>query len=288
MSAPLPSLRLDSVAAASPTLPDHLAAVIWRGDAMGRNHAPVIPSGHAALDAVLPDGGWPCQALTEILQSQAAQGEWRLLSPALARLVAQGGSVLLIGPPQEPHLPSLLREGLRDDRLVRIDANTPAERLWATEQALKARCVSAVLSWLPQARAEQIRRLHACATQHPGPLFVFRPARVSQESSAAPLRLQLSLGACPHPLHVHILKRRGPILTAPIVLSHWPVGLSALLPDETPREMPPETAPSDLHRRELSAASPLCARPVDRADALPLAMPLPYAELDGLAACAPA
>ena len=228
MSALKSLVHADRSAIAPEALPPHLAALVWRGEAMGHHQASVVGSGHAALDAVLPDGGWPCHSLTEILQAQAGLGEWRLLSPALARLVAQGGSVLLIGAPRLPYLPGLAREGVWPERVIRIDADAPAERLWATEQALKAQCVTAVLSWLPQARPEQIRRLQACAAQHPGLFFAFRPVRAAQESSAAPLRLHLALGPCPRPLAVHVIKRRGPLLTEPVVLSHWPRGLAEL------------------------------------------------------------
>ncbi|HEX5356743.1 MAG TPA: translesion DNA synthesis-associated protein ImuA [Aquabacterium sp.] len=231
-----------------PPLPEHLAQAVWRGDAMGRVCSTVIPSGHHMLDAELPGGGWPCQSMTEVLLTQSAQAEWRLLSPALAQIVKRGGSVLLIAPPHAPHLPGLHKEGLRDDRLIRIDACTPAERLWATEQALKAGCVSAVLSWLPQVRPEQIRRLHACAAQHPGPLFVFRPAKAQADSSAAPLRVLLGLGPCPHPLQVQIVKRRGPMLDQPLSLPYWPAGLTPLLPAAplptlSPTSSPPLTSP---------------------------------------------
>lgn len=228
----------------SPVLPEHLAQAVWRGDAMGRASHVVIPSGHDMLDAELPGGGWPCQSMTEILLAQPAQAEWRLLGPALAQIVKQGGCVLLIAPPHTPHLPGLSKEGLRDDRLICIDAQTPAERLWATEQALKAGCVSAVLSWLPQVRPEQIRRLHACAAQHPGPLFVFRPAKAQSDSSAAPLRVRLSLGPCPHPLQIQIIKRRGPMLDQPLSLPYWPAGLAPLLPaPPLPASSPPITKP---------------------------------------------
>lgn len=240
----------------SPALPEHLAQAVWRGDAMGRVSSTVIPSGHHMLDAELPGGGWPCQSMTEVLLPQSAQAEWRLLSPALAQIVKQGGSVLLVAPPHVPHLPGLHKEGLRDDRLIRIDACTPAERLWATEQALKAGCVSAVLSWLPQVRPEQIRRLHACSAQHPGPLFVFRPAKAQADSSAAPLRVLLGLGPCPHPLQVQIIKRRGPTLDQPLSLTSWPAGLAPLLPaapqpTSSPRissPIPESTTPPDANR----------------------------------------
>jgi protein ImuA len=214
-------------------LPDHIVQALWRGNAMGGQATPVMPTGHVALDAELPGGGWPCQSLTEVLQAPHDHAEWRLLAPGLARLVAQGGTVLLVGPPQWPHLPGLRREGLREDRLVWIEAHTSAERLWACEQVLKARSLSAVLAWLPQARADQLRRLQACAMHHPGLAFVLRPLATQDQASAAPLRLQLSgtgpLARHPPPLQVRILKRRGPLLERTLELSHWPQGLEPLI-----------------------------------------------------------
>ncbi len=211
-------------------LPPHLAQAVWSGHALGGGMAAVLPSGHAALDTLLPGGGWPCQALTEVLQAQAGLAEWRLLLPALVRLIQRGGHVLLVGAPWPPQLTALSREGLPESRLVCIDTRSPQERLWATEQALKAGCLSAVLAWLPQVRAEALRRLQACAAQHAGPVFIFRPESAGQAASPAPLRLHLGLGPCPHPLQVRLLKRRGPQHEQPIVLPHWPAGLASLLP----------------------------------------------------------
>ncbi|KEZ94846.1 CDP-6-deoxy-delta-3,4-glucoseen reductase, partial [Xanthomonas vasicola pv. vasculorum NCPPB 895] len=43
-------------------------------------------TGHAALDALLPDGGWPRRALTELLLPAHGIGEIALLLPMLARM----------------------------------------------------------------------------------------------------------------------------------------------------------------------------------------------------------
>lgn len=225
-------------------LPASLAQAVWRGDALGNAAHAVIPSGHAMLDAELPGGGWPCGNLTDVLITQNSQAEWRLLTPALAQLVRSGGSVLLIGSPCVPYLPGLAREGLRDDRLIRIDALSLTERLWATEQALKARCLTAVLAWLPHAQPAQIRRLQACANRHPGLAFVFRPAAARLDASAAPLRVQLGIGPCPHPLLIDILKRRGPVLDKVLHLAHWPAGLAPLLPTARPHPHRTPTPPA--------------------------------------------
>ncbi|MFT3856887.1 MAG: translesion DNA synthesis-associated protein ImuA [Aquabacterium sp.] len=265
-----------SSVSACTALPEHLAQAVWRGDALGSATQTVISSGHPLLDAELPGGGWPCRSMSEILINQMGQAEWRLLSPALAQLTKLGGSVLLIGAPHVPHLPSLWREGLHEDRLVRIDAQTPAERLWATEQALKARCVCAVLSWLSHARTQEIRRLQACATQHPGLFFVFRPVSAQADSSAAPLRVRLGLAPYPHPLTLEIIKRRGPMLEAPLTLPHWPRGLVSLLP----ASRPVQSGPVPRMPRPSQPSRTAHAAPTDIA----LSSPHHHAALDGLAA----
>lgn len=224
-------------------LPPHLAPSVWLGHSMGSGSPRVMSSGHATLDSELPGGGWPCQSLTEVLQEPSGPSEWRLLSPCLSDVVRRGGHILLIGAPLVPHAPALWRQGLPPERLVLVDARTPQERLWSTEQALKAGCFTAVLSWLPQVQASALRRLQAAATRHPGPAFVFRPAQHLREASAAPLRVHVGLGPCPHPLVVHIVKRRGPSHAWPLVLPCWPPDLAALLPAE-PSSLPSPSSPS--------------------------------------------
>ena len=45
-----------------------------------------LPTGHAALSAELPDGGWPMGSLVELLSPHPGVGEIRLLRPALSQL----------------------------------------------------------------------------------------------------------------------------------------------------------------------------------------------------------
>lgn len=202
-------------------------AHVWRADQLSQDLAPTLSTGDAGLDAQLPGGGWPRGALVEVLQDQAGRYDWRLLLPALAALVQnRSGPVVLIGAPHAPFGPSLTAQGLPGERLLWVDSAAPAARLWACEQALRCADVAAVLAWLPQARASQLRRLHMAAQDYSQPLFVFRPAAARHESSASPLRLLLS-GA--DEMVVQILKRRGPQSTAPLVLPARPARLAALL-----------------------------------------------------------
>jgi protein ImuA len=229
------------------SLPSHLASVVWPGHLLGSGERQVWPSGHGALDAELPGGGWPARAVSELLLAQPGQAEWRLLLPTLQQVANAGGHVVLVAPPFVPHLPGLAQQGLPPEKVIRLEARTPQERLWVTEQTLLADGLWAVVSWLPQARPEQIRRLQACAAAHQGPAFLLRPARAAHEPSAAPLRIHLSLGPCPHPIRLDILKRRGPLRDGPIWLSTWPPAMHAILPPHPLPSADRVSAPTPHH-----------------------------------------
>lgn len=242
-------------------LPNNVSRSIWRGTEVGQPGQAVVSSGFSELDSQLPGGGWPCNAITELLQPQPTLCEWRLLSPALAGLVASGGQILLVGPPKRPHAPGLLKLGIAEKNLVWIAADTPAERLWTTEQLVKANPRGgAILAWLPQARAEQLRRLQVHAQSCDCPVFLFRPEAAQLDASPAPLRVSASLGA-DWQLNVQILKRKGALMDGSIALTSIPGTLASVF---TPRLMRPSqlitksmepsnvsTLGSATHRRRL-------------------------------------
>lgn len=221
--------------------PSELAGV-WRGTELARQTQATLSTGHAALDQELPGGGWPLGQLTEILQVQAGLHEWRLLLPALRAAQAQG-PLVLIGPPHLPNLPALASLGLAAERVLRIEARTPAERLWAAEQTLRCRELGALLAWLPQARSEQLRRLQLAAGSAQALVCVLRPDAARHESSPAPLRLALQAGAGTA-LAVEIIKRRGPAAQQPLALAA-PLPVLAALRERKPA---PKEAPHAVDR----------------------------------------
>ena len=211
-AAPTPSARLD-------------VPGVWRSDTLDTAPAVVVPTGHAALDAHLPGHGWPAGSLTELCQHQPGLHEWRLLWPALAAVAARG-ACMLIGCPHMPHLAALAALGLMPEHLVRVHGKTPAERLWATEQALRCHALAAVLVWLPQARADQMRRLHLAAQARQlggelrlaGPLvWACRPWDAQHEASPAPVRLTVA-GQGRAGLDIRVFKRRGPTMEQPVLV----------------------------------------------------------------------
>lgn len=205
---------------------------VWQADALAGAPGRVLATGDALLDAQLPGGGWPLGALSEILQPPGVHNEWRLLLPALARCGT--GAVVLVGAPQIPFGPALGAQGLSPQRLLWVaaqgGAQGGAQRLWATEQALRCADVDAVLAWLVQVRPEQLRRLQMAAAEYAKLLFVLRPEQAQNESSPAVLRLWVAPASDPPDgLEVRALKRRGPPLSQPLRLSARPARLARLL-----------------------------------------------------------
>jgi protein ImuA len=234
-------------------LPADVEAAVWRGSDLGVSGAPTVPSGHAGLDALLPGNGWPTRALTELLQPQPGLSEWRLLAPAMRAISAMSAArrdIVVVAPPKSPHLPGLRDEGIDERHVIWVQASTPAERLWTTEQLVKANAAGMVVAWLPQARQEQIRRLQVCVLGCDCPVFLCRPLSTMRESSAAPLRLQVTHGI-DWELHVQILKRRGSTHDAVLRLPSVPRGLAPLL---TPRLAKPSAllAAARRHSRVVS------------------------------------
>lgn len=219
-------------------LPRSVEAALWKADHLSRPLQGCCPTGFDALNQELPGGGWPTHGLTEILQQAPPAGqplaEWRLLLPAMRHRVRPGQPLVLIAPPWPPHAPGLQQAGVDTRQLVWIQAQSMQERLWATEQLLKGPGTTgglgSLIAWLPQAQAPQIRRLQTWALRCDAPVFLVRPARVRDDASAAPLRVLVSLpeaGALPGSLHVHVLKRRGPVHEGVLTLDAWPAGLEA-------------------------------------------------------------
>ena len=205
---------------------------VWQADALAGAPGRVVATGDALLDAQLPGGGWPLGALSEILQPPGVHSEWRLLLPALARCGT--GAVVLVGAPHLPFGPALGAQGLLPQRLLWVAAPAGpqggAQRLWATEQALRCADVDAVLAWLGSVRPEQLRRLQMAAAEYAKLLFVLRPEQAQNESSPAALRLWAApSGDASDTLEVRALKRRGPPMEQPLYLSARPARLACLL-----------------------------------------------------------
>lgn len=187
---------------------------LWQGRARGVAPVPSLATGWSWLDQQV--GGWPPQAVTELLVDAPGNGELLLLAPALAALSQEASWQLWVAPPAIPYAPALRARGLDLSRQLMV---TPPElplALWAAEQGLASGCCSAVLAWLPQLETAQLRRLQLAAERGGCPGFIVRPQAALAQSSAAALRLQVRRVGGGLQLTVH--KRRGGWPLPPVIL----------------------------------------------------------------------
>ena len=188
---------------------------VWRGGTLARQIS-ALATGFTALDAELPGGGWPRQALTEILGDEPGIGELGLILPALAALTSAGQHAAWIAPLHVPYAPALAAAGIDLVNLLIVRPQSRRDALWAAEQALRSGSCHALVAWLPKARYAELQRLAVAAEAGRAAVFVFRPLAATAQSS--PARLRLALEPAGLEIGVRILKRRGAPRAAPLHL----------------------------------------------------------------------
>lgn len=191
-------------------------ADIWRGDRLTTG-IKAVPSGFAELDALLPGGGWPQGALTEIMMPRQGIGALRLLMPTLARLSQGDRWICWVAPPYIPYAPALANAGIDLSRILLVHPRGQQDGLWAVEQSLRSGNCAAVLAWPTLDDKAILRRLQLAAESGDALGVLFRPQHFVQRPSAAALRIELA-PEIDSSLSVSILKRRGGWAVGPVHL----------------------------------------------------------------------
>lgn len=188
---------------------------VWKGRPLVENHG-LQPTGHAALDAVLPGGGWPPAALSELLLSGEGGGELQLLWPSLARLSQAGERVVLVAPPFIPYPPAWQAAGVDLRGLMVVEADA-GQSLWAAEQCLRSGSCAAVLCWPQRADDRALRRLQVAAETGQALAFACREQAAALNPSPAALRIAIDT----RPAQWRVLKCRGGLApNRPIAAGH--------------------------------------------------------------------
>lgn len=226
-------------ASSSPAItPEALHPAIWRASQLGRGTTRCTDTGHPALSMQLPGGGWPIGTLTELLLQRPGIGELRLLGPALASVERRG--VMLVTPPNVPHILALTALGVRPDNVTWIRCERSGDALWAAEQVLRSGTCGALLLWQPHVQQDRLRRLHLAAQQGETLFVMFRHLNAAVEASPAPLRLGLrpAVGG----LEIQFIKRQGPSREERLFLPMPLTPVFRPMPRGTPAEMPVQRA----------------------------------------------
>ena len=174
---------------------------------------PLRPLGLPALDAAL-DGGLPTGCLQEVIAADegAAAGFAAFL---LARVAGEGRDILWASlGAGDLYPPGLAAFGLDPARLLLLAAPSPAELLWALEEALRCPALGAVLGEVERLDPTAGRRLQLAAAAGGVTGFLLaRHARAPAAVSAAALRWRVASlpGSSPTTgrWRVELLRRRG-------------------------------------------------------------------------------
>lgn len=180
---------------------------VWRGRRSLAQHA-VLPTGHDALDALLPGGGWPLGALTEICSARLGLGELALVMPGLARLARAERWVAFVDSPMPLYGPGLVQAGLPLPRVLAVSGRAADRRhagAWAAEQMLRGGACGAAVLWLTERDDDRaLRRLQLAAEASQGFGVVLRPLAARTRTSPAAVRLSIEDGR-----RVKLFKCRG-------------------------------------------------------------------------------
>ncbi len=184
---------------------------VWRGAAHGSAFK-TVATGYAALDRFLPGGGWPCNAVTEVICERHGSGELSLVMPALAAMSRGAGNeqrwIVWIAPPLVPYAPALVQHGLNLDRVLLVHPRgTRKDALWAAEQAIRSGSSIAILAWLDHASDTALRRLQLAAEERECLAVLFRPPGALGSRSPAALRVKLARAG--RVTRIEVLKCRG-------------------------------------------------------------------------------
>ena len=210
-----------------------LRATLRRLEGPGRVAAGAVPTGVAALDAILPDGGLARGALHEIVggpdDRAAATG---FLLRLLAGLAADGPVLWCLADP-DLYGPGLARLGFAPGRLILARARKEADLLWAMEEGLKTPGLAAVLGEPYRLDLTQSRRLQLAAESAGGLGLVLRPTqgagasaavtrwRVAAAPSAAPEADARDFGLMRARWHVSLERCRGAVPAGEDGYGHW-------------------------------------------------------------------
>jgi len=167
-----------------------------------------IPTGFPELDALLPGGGWPLGALTEILTNLEGIGALRLVIPALAHLSRIEKWLTWIAPLHIPYAPALAAHGVDLTKVLIVQGTiSPRVGLWAMEQSLRSGACGAVLAWPTRIDWRELRRLQLAAEIGLSWGLIFRSHATAHEASPAALRIALTPSGTS--MEARIIKCRG-------------------------------------------------------------------------------
>ena len=181
---------------------------------------PRVSSGCAALDRLLPDGGFRRGTLIEWLGAGVGSGAGFLALLAAREALRDGGPLVVIDRQRTFYPPAMLPWGIEVSRLILVRPMNDRDEQWSLDQVVRSADVAAVLAWPERLDSRAFRRLQLAAEQSGNLALLVRDATARAEPSWAAarwlVRPQASDGGWR--LHVEPIRLPGGLTTAAPVL----------------------------------------------------------------------
>lgn len=147
-----------------------------------------LTTGIAALDRLLPEGGFARGALVEWLGEPGA-GASSLALAAAREACREGGALVAIDRPRRLYPPAAAMLGVDLERLIVVRPQNQADERWAVHQALSCPAVAAVLCWPEKLDDRTFRRWQLAAERGKCLGLVVRPEQALAQPAWSEVRL---------------------------------------------------------------------------------------------------
>lgn len=189
-------------------------------------------TGCAALDALLPRGGYAAGSVVEYLRSTPACGASTLAwAAAAAALEATDGFLVVVDTHHHIYPPSLVSHGIDLAKVIFVRPQSQADAMWAVDQALRTQTVAAVIGELERIDDRSARRLQLAAESGQGLALLLRGWQARQQPSWAEVQWMVRSEFNSRELHrggINGQESRRRELDRRQPARHWHVQLSRL------------------------------------------------------------
>lgn len=151
--------------------------------------------GLGAIERAFPGGIFPTASIHEFMAANAeeAAAASGFVSGLLARMTANGGTCLWIS--ASPRLgafpPALAAFGIAPERIVFVEAKRERDILWAMEEALKCKALTAAIAELPAMDFAQSQRLQLAVEKSRVTGFALRNRPMGMGNTACAARWRI-------------------------------------------------------------------------------------------------
>jgi protein ImuA len=149
-----------------------------------RDKGSLVKNGCAAIDRLLPDGGYSRGTLIQWISAGGLGAEYLSLRVA-QQACLEGGALVIADPRKEFFPPAAAAMGIDLNHLIVLQTDNEKDLLWGIDQALRCSAVAAVWGWLEVIEERQFRRFQLSA-ESSGALGLFvQPYRAARQPSWA-------------------------------------------------------------------------------------------------------